>query len=102
MDDGGRRCGSALLDADPMAAAVVVENERGRVGGAVRAMLAPPTSLSSLSLGEGGGEAVLRSETPLVTSVELVAAPAASHPFPGDTARASPAFVDALDSNSAG
>lgn len=101
MDEGGRRCGSALLDAIPVAAAVVVvvliENERGWVGGAVRPMLAPPASLSSLSL-EGGGEAVLlkRCKTPLVTGVELLAVPAVS-----PIGRLFPVDVDALGSDSA-
>jgi len=57
-----------LLDASPVVVAevvavvvvVLIENERGCMGSAVRAMLAPPASLSSLSLGEGGGEAVLQ------------------------------------------
>ncbi len=81
---------------------VLIENERGCMGSAVRAMLAPPASLSSLSLGEGGGEAVLlkRCKTPLITSVELVAASGSGCPFPGDAARTIPAFVDALDSDS--
>ena len=103
MDDGGRRCGSALLDvvaAVPLV--VLIENERGYVGGAVRAMLAPPASLSSLSLGEGGGEAALlkRRKTPLpfVTGVVLVAAAAGRR---GDAARAISTFVGALDSDSA-
>ena len=100
MDDGGRRCGSALLlllDATPVLVVVLRENERGCVGGAMRVVLALPASLSSLSLGEGGGEAVLlrRRKTPLV---ELPAASRSGwYPIPGDAA---PAFVDALDSDS--
>ena len=56
---------------------MLIENERGCVGGAERGILVPPppASLSSLSLGEGGGEAVLlkRRKTPLGTGVEVVA-----------------------------
>jgi hypothetical protein len=108
VDDGGRRCGSALLDvvAEAVVELLLIEYERGYEGGAVRVILAPPASLSSLSLGEGGGEAALlkrrKTPLPLVTGVLLVAAAAASDSGRlGDAARTISAFVGALDSDSA-
>ena len=81
MDDGGRRCGAVTVGVGVVVVVVVDElllllreNERGWVGGAVRVMIVLPASLSSLlSLGEGGGEAVVlllhidrrRNKTPL-------------------------------------
>jgi len=93
VDDGGRRCGSALLLDAAGVGVLLRENERGCVGGAMRVVPALPASLSSLSLGEGGGEAVLLLERACKTPfVELV-----SRSGHGDVARA---FVDALDSDS--